>query len=390
MLDFTTLFIIAGLAIGILAGNAAIYGDTVRVQIAVAQSLNAAGFTEASAEAVFLAEAGKIVRGESIIPAPQVRVNTSPSVVTALAKPLNLDSLVTALQNQLGINHLLVSGAVLAETGAGKPTEGTPVRPLTPGTRLDMVVVVAQPHQTPVQTVLEQPDGDATTLVKRGAAWAMEQVAPYRVVLAHFLDGIQGDPAELSRANAAADRFLRRPWDPAKASDRAMTHNVLALMALLENRIADADAQLALAESTPDALPQARSEIALNHSFVALTQARPSKAAALLAESREDAAHLDLPGFVANLDIQEGLVDWANGDTAQAEAKFRAVIAMVPDSETAHHYLGRLLAMRGDAKGATTEEQTELISHSFEKRTQGLAVALFWTDPVKGGVVRRP
>jgi hypothetical protein len=390
MLDFTTLFIIAGLALGVLAGNAAIYGDTVRVQIDVAQSLSNAGFTGASAETVFMAQASHIVRGESIIPAPQVRVSTSPSIITALAKPLNLDAVVIALQNQLGIDHLQVSGAVLAESSTGKPDATTPVRPLTPGTKLDMVVVVARPHQTPVQTVLEQPDGDATTLVKRGAAWAMEQVSPYRVILAHFLDGIQGDAAELSRASAAANRFLQRPWDATMASNLALTHNVLALIALLDNRIADADQQLTLAETIPDLLPEARSEIALNHSFIALTQGRPDRAAALLAESRAAAAHLDLPGFAANLDIQEGLIAWGEGNIANAEAKFRAVIAMVPDSETAHHYLGQLLSLKGEARGAAAEEQTEVVSHSFETRTQGLAVALFWTDPAKGGVVRRP
>jgi hypothetical protein len=390
MIDFTSFLIIGGLLVGLLAGNAAIYGDTVRVQIAVAQSLSNAGFTETSAESVFMAEAGRIVHGESIIPTPSVRVNTSSSVLASLAKPLNLDAVVIALQSQLGIDHLMVSGAVLAETGNARSTAVDPVRPLTPGTKLDMVIVITQPHQTPVQTVLEQPDGDAATLVKRGAAWAMEHVSPYRVVLAHFLDGIQGDLAELARASASADRFLQSPWNPERASDRAMTHNVLALIDLLGNRIADADAQLTLAESAPEVLPQARSEIALNHSFVALTQAQPAKAAALLAASRKDASHLDLPGFAANLDIQEGLIAWAGGNLATAEAKFRQVIATVPDSETAHHYLGQLLSLKGDAPGAAVEEQTERLSHSFETRTQGLAVILFWTDPVKGGVMRRP
>jgi hypothetical protein len=390
VIDFTSLFIVAGLVFALLAGDAAVYGDTVRVQIAVAQSLHDAGFTEASAEAVFMAEAGRIVRGESVIPAPVVRVNTSPSVITALAKPLSLDTVVEAMQNQLGIDHLQVSGAVLAETGNGKLAATDPVRPLTPGTKLDMIVVVAQPHQTPVQIVLEQPDGDATTLVKRGAGWAMEHVSPYRVVLAHFLDGIQGDPADLSRATAAADRFLHSPWNPERASERAMTHNVLALIALLDNRIADADAQLTLAQTIPNVLPQARSEIALNQSFVALTRAQPEKAAELLRVSREQAEQLDLPGFAANLDIQEGLIDWGAGDRAAAEEKFRQIIEMVPDSETAHHYLAELLREKGETQGAAAEEQTERISHSFENRTQGLAVVLFWTDPVKGGVTRRP
>jgi hypothetical protein len=389
MIDFSSLFIIAGILFGLLAGDAAIYGDTLRVQIAVAQSLNNAGFTEASAESVFMAEAARIVRGESIIPAPSLRVNANPSVITALAKPLNLDTVVAAMQNQLGIDHLLVSGAVLAETGTSKTASPDPVRPLTPGTKLDLVLVVVQPRQTPVQTVLEQPDGDATALVKRGAAWAMEQVSPYRVVLAHFLAGIQGDQAELALAKSAADRFLSKPWEPSRSSERAMTHNVLALLALLDNKIADAEAQLAMADVVPDVLPQARAEVALNHSFIAVTQQRPDEAAALLGASREQSAQLDLPGFAAHLDIQEGLVAWSGGNLAAAEAKFRQVVAMVPDSETAHHYLAQLLRAKGDMQGAVAEETAERISHRFESKTQGLAVVLFWADPVKGGVTRR-
>src|SRR6266542_4423644 len=142
MIDFTSLFIIAGVLFGLLAGDAVMYGDTLRVQIAVAQNVSNAGFTEASAESVFMAEAARLVRGDSVIPAPTLRVNADPSVITALAKPLNLDSVVAALQNQLGIDHLLVSGAVLAEPTSTKATAIQPVRPLTSGPKLDMVMVV--------------------------------------------------------------------------------------------------------------------------------------------------------------------------------------------------------------------------------------------------------
>jgi hypothetical protein len=389
MIDFTSLFIIAGIVFGLLAGDAAIYGDTLRVQIAVAESLRNAGFTEASAESVFMAEAARIVRGESIIPAPSLRVNSSPSVVTALAKPLNLDTVVAAIQNQLGIDHLQVSGAVLAEAGTGKMASADPVRALTSGVKLDMIVVVVQPRQTPVQTVLEQPDGDATALVKRGAGWAMEQVSPFRVVLAHFLAGIQGDQEELHLATIAATRFLDKPWEPSRSSERALTRNVLALLAMLDNKIADAGDELDKAEAVPDVLPQARAEIALNHSFLAVIQRRPDEAARLLNVSREQSEQVDLPGFASHLELQEGLIAWSAGNVADAEEKFREVIAALPNSETAHHYLARLLRAKGDAAGAAAEEQAERISHRFDTKGQDLAVVLFWADPVKGGVTRR-
>ena len=388
MPDLTSLFIIAGILFGLLAGDAAIYGDTLRVQIAVAQSLHNAGFTEASAESVFMAEAARIVRGVSIIPVPSLRVNSSPSVITALAKPLNLDTVVAAMQNQLGIDHLQVSCALLTEVDSNKGATGGAVRPLTPG-KLDMIVVVVQPRRTPVQTVLEQPDGDVTALVKRGAGWAMEQVSPFRVVLAHFIAGVAGDVEELPLARSAADRFLHKPWDPTRASERALTRNVLALIALLDNKLADAEQQLVMAEATPDVLPQAQAEIALNRSFLAVTQKRPDEAARLLALSREQSEQVDLPGFGTQLDLQEGLIAWSSGRPKDAEEKFRQVIAAEPNSETAHHYLAQLLATTGDAAGAASEQKAEGVSHRFDIRSQDLAVVLFWTDPVNGGVTRR-
>jgi len=389
MIDFTSLFIIAGLLFGLLAGDAAIYGDTLTVRIAVADNIGKAGFTEATAEQVFTAEAARILRGESIIPAPALRVSSNPTVIAALAKPLNLDSVVAALQGQLGIDHLAVGGAIVAEPGGEKPVADKAQYPLTLGTRLDMVIIVVQPSQAPVQTVFVEDDGDPVTLVKRAAAWAMEQVSPYRVVLAHALDGVQGDPKGWTAARNAAQRFLAKPWDPNRASELAMTHNILALMAMNDGDIKAAEAQLDSTEPIPGVLPQVRSEIVFNQAFVAVAANRPGEAAALLRKARDASLTLDLPHFADNLDVLEGVVDWANGDAAGAEVMFRDAAATAPHNEAAHHYLAMLLAARGDAQGAAAEQRAAGIAQQFESRLQGLAVTLFWTDPVKGGVTSR-
>ena len=387
MIDFTSLFIIAGVLFGLVVGDAALYGDTLRVQIDVAQSINNAGFTETAAEQVFLAQAAQIVRGESIIPAPPIRVATSPSVVAALAKPLNLDAVVTAMQNQLGIDHLAVSGAILMESGAGNVAIEPGAHPLTT-TRLDMPIVVIRPKQTPVHTVLVEADGDPVNLVRRAADWAMEQVAPYRVVLSHFLAGMSGDTQALARATEAASRLLNRPWDPATASERAMTRHVLALMSMNDGNLAAADAQFAIADRSPGVAPQVRSQLCLDHAFLAVAMKQPRHAADLLRQSREAAVALTLPGFADNLDLLEGLIAWSGGDTATAEARFRRVIAASPSSDTAHHYLALLLAARGDAEGAAAERAAAALNQPFDVEQQGLAVVLFWTDPINGGVTR--
>jgi hypothetical protein len=382
MFDFTSLFLIAGIMFGLLAGDAAIYGDTLRVHITVPQSISSAGFTEASAESLFTAEATRFMRGESIIPAPTLRVNEDPTVFTALAKPFNLDPVVAAMQSQFGIEQLLITAAVLAP--------GDAVRPQSPGTKLDMaLVVVGRPHQMPVQTVLEQPDGDVITLIKRGAAWAMEQVSPYRVVLADAIAGAQGDPSGFSQAKETAQRFLARPWNPDRASELALTRNILALLALFANDLKEANAQLEIADITPDLLPQARSVISLNQAFLAVAQRLPDQAARFLAKGRTVSEPLQLPDFGNNLAILEGLVAWSGGDTVTAEAKFRKVVADAPTDETAHHYLAELLTATGHKQGAAAETAAVGASHRFDQKLQGLAVVLFWTDPINGGVEPR-
>jgi hypothetical protein len=46
------------------------------------------------------------VRGESIIPTPTLRVSSRPTVMSVLAMPLKLDTVVGALRNQFGYDRL--------------------------------------------------------------------------------------------------------------------------------------------------------------------------------------------------------------------------------------------------------------------------------------------
>src|SRR5262245_2275417 len=128
MIDFSSILLAFGLLFGVVAGNAALNGDTLRVQIDVPTGVGEAGCTETTEEALFLAEAARLLRGESIIPTPTLRMQTNASVVSAVAKPLNLDWVVTAMQNQLGIDYLMVSGSILAEANNAKTPVANAVR----------------------------------------------------------------------------------------------------------------------------------------------------------------------------------------------------------------------------------------------------------------------
>src|SRR5690349_3871631 len=100
--DVTTLALVFGLFFGAVIGDAALFGDPLRVQIGVPSRLADAGFPEEVAERIFATEAARIGEVQSIVPTPSVQISSSPSIFAAMAKPLNLEDLVVTLQHQVG------------------------------------------------------------------------------------------------------------------------------------------------------------------------------------------------------------------------------------------------------------------------------------------------
>jgi hypothetical protein len=163
VLDLTSLIVVAGIFLGLAVGNAALFGDPVQVQISVPPKVAETGFTGAAAEQVFAAQVAELGQTLSIVDTPRVQLSTRPTVAAALAKPLNLENLVVAIQSQAGVDVVTVRSIMLLD-GEGK--------------RLDMMTVLGMPRETPVQFTLSEEDGDATSLVRRSAERAMEWVSP--------------------------------------------------------------------------------------------------------------------------------------------------------------------------------------------------------------------
>lgn len=385
MFDLTTLAILAALFISAVAGEAAFYSDTLHLHIGVPASLEKTGFDEEFAEQTFTSEAARIIRGHSIIPAPSMRVQSQPTIASAIAQPLRLGPVVQSLQNHFGVEALSVTAAILeSEVKPGeKPVAGK--RP-----PLEMALIVSEPEQhDPAQVRLTQEDGDPVALVQQAAQWTMERVAPYRVALAHFLTGVQGDPGGFAAARETALRNLDMPWQAQRASERAMMYNILANIALVEGKPTDAIEAYDLADQVSDVMPAVRAEMGLNHALVAVVLKRPAEAAEVLKQAERASTDLDLPGFAANLRLVEGLVAWANGDLTTAEETFRDIATREPLNEAGHHYLGKLLAARGDKDGATAQTNFATAVHLTEPPTQGLVARLFWIDPVEGSLTKR-
>ena len=372
-LDITTLLVLAGMVVSLIAGEAAYYGDLLTLHINVAPPIATVGFDDTTAEQTFIAESGRIVKGDSIIPTPTLRVNSRPTVLSALAAPLKLDTVVGALQDRFGYDRVVVNGAVLSGAAGA----------------LRMVIVVEQPRQTPEQIQLTQADGDAVALVRRGADATMARISPYRVAEAHYMQGIDNNnPEALKQARETAIDYMGRPWDPARASERAMLYNLLAMLSLLDGQVPAAENQLTLVDPMPGVLPQARAVVALNRAFLAVADKQPVQALAFLKVGEKLAVGNNAPWFNPKIIVLEGLVAWSAGDLVQAEKLLRAAIVARPTSEVPHIYLAELLAAKGDAAGALAERNAAAAIHPFDQEALVFAQSIVWVDPVKGGIKR--
>jgi hypothetical protein len=369
-MDLTTLTLIAVALFGLVVGDSVLYGNTLSVVISVPPKLVETGFTEAAAEYTFLGEASRITYVNSAIPTPELRVRSVPSMASILTKPLGLEGLTGSLAIT-GASKLWVAGAMMVNP-AGKG--------------LELAMMVAEPDQAAQEIRITQEDGDPIALVRRGADLALEELSPYRVALAQYATGIVGDAAALAQARDTVTRDLARPWVPAKASERAMEQNLLALLALLTADLTAAQQELGKGASMSGVGPAARAIINLNRAFVAVALKQPAQAREFSMQAMQTTNALTVPDIEPRINALNALVLWSNGDLAGAEQLLRHAVADRPDDEGAHTYLSQLLAAKGDAAGSAAEQRAATASHTYDPHIMDLAQSVVWTDPVNGGV----
>lgn len=371
--DVSTMFLFAGLMLSIIAGDAAVNGDTLTLNVHVSPKVEQTGFNSDMAERLFVAESARIVRGASIIPAPTLRVSSRPTIISALATPLKLDRVVGAVQDQFGYDRLLVSAAIMS----------------VPENALRLVIVVEQPRESPEQIQLIQTDGDPAALIRRGAGITMERVSPYRVAQTYYIRGLENDLGALKDARDTATRYLARTFEATRASERAMLYNLMALLALHDGKIPEAETMLHLADPIPGVLPEARAVLAFNRAFLAVAARRPADAQKHFDAGEALGASISLPDFASRVTTLKALVAWSAGDTVTAETLLRAAITAVPTDERPHAYLAALLDTKTQNDSAVAEQTAAAVAaHPFVTELPFLAQSVFWVDPVKGGITR--
>jgi len=374
-MDITTLFTVASLFLGLVVSNAALFGDSLFATLSVPKSVETTGVSQAVAEKMFAVSVASFSRVPSLLATPAVQTGSAPSLPMALAKPLNLQDVVYSVQAMVRDDAVNVAGAIV-EDGKG------------PG--LLMYMVVNNPPDTPTTMVLSQPDGNARTLIETAARRATEIVAPFRVANTDFADAQGGDTAALARSKATALAGLAQPWDPsvAGATEIVLLRNLLAIMAVMEGDKAEAVKQFALGTMVPGGEPAGYGLMELNQAFFAIADRQPKEAERLFQEGSEKVHSVQSRGFRGRVMVLKGLVQWSNGNVAEAERLFRGAIERAYDDQEAHLYLATLLAARGDTEEAAMHRQVADIARGIDKRFPSLAHTFLRVDPVKGGLTR--
>jgi hypothetical protein len=373
-IDLTSLALLAGLFFGAVIGDAALYGDPLRLQISVPSRLADAGFTEEAAERIFANEVARIGEVLSIVPTPSVQVNSSPSIFAAIAKPLNLEDLVVTVQRQVGRDVVQIHGAVMeSPTGKG----------------LDMLITAESPRELPISLRLQQPDGDPVALVDRASKEVLAQVSPYRVALTDFAALLRGDATATGRIREMASDALGHPWTQTRATERVMLHNLLGVTSMLDGDLATAQREFELGYATPGALPAALGTISLNRALLDLAQKRTDAALADYKDALVKTSGVDLAGYNSRLITMAALITWAQGDLAQAASLLQRAIEVRPQNRAPYEYLARMMEARGDSAGAAAMRAASEIQPHYELDFPALAMSELFVDPIKGGLERR-
>jgi hypothetical protein len=372
--DLTTLLTAVGLLFGVIVANVAYSGNALYVSITLPAKTEQAGFAKSTVEQMFVAELNRYLALPSIIPTPSVATTSALSLPEALAKPLQLQDAVYAVQ------------AMVHDYGVVNVNASIIARP--PGSSLNMIVVVTNPPDPPVSMSLSQSDGDIKSLVEHGARETMIAIGPYRVAVTDFGDGIAGDASGFDRSRETIVRGLAQGWDPRPegATEDVLLVNLRGLLDLRDGKLDDAAKDFVAAKGFPGAFPAAYGIVSLNQAFLAIAQKQPVEAERRFEQGAAAVAATNQEGIASRVKVLEGLVAWSQGKPAIAEKDFLAAISMGDEDTMPHLYLGHLLADRGDTAGAAQQRKIGADTRRFDPSYPALAYTNFQVDPERGGL----
>jgi hypothetical protein len=361
-MEFATIGLLSAIVFGLIAGDAVISANTMAVGIGLPPAVQQSGLTRQSAEEIFVTELSRIAAIPSGVPVPVPRVSSRRTVIGALAEPLKLTEVTTALQDLFGLEPIRVSATVIQR-----------------GNGLVMETILAQEGRPLQRLSFERPDGDAVALIRHAAINTFAEIAPFRVTLAQLRDALQDPGIDVGPIRAQAERMLRRDWGADSDIERSALHSLVSVLALLHGDVAAAREEIIRAEAFRGALPTARPFYALNASFVGVLQGDLRLAERELARAEQVPMRQIIPVFPAYVEVQRGLIAWADGKVDDADAAFLRALEIDPRNNVALIYRHWIAQSRLGVPPDPADRPR--VASAFSPQIPGLMASAFVLDP---------
>jgi len=368
-MELATIGFLSAIVFGLIAGDAVISANTMAVGIGLPPTVQQSGLTRQSAEEIFITELSRIAAIPSGVPVPVPRVSSRRTVIGALAEPLKLTDVTAALQDLFGLEPIRVSATMIDR-----------------GNELVLETIVAQEGRPLQRLSFTRTDKDAVALIRHAAVTTFAEIAPFRVTLAQLRDVLQDPSIEVGPVRAAAERLLNRDWGANTDVERSALHSLVSVLALLHGDVPAARDQIARADAFQGALPTARTFYALNGSFVAVIEGDLRLAERELNRAAQVPMQQLIPTFPAYIEIQRGLIHWADGKPDEADAAFERALGYDARNRVALVYRHWIARLRQGAPLDVSDRPPVVTSVSAQ--IPGLMVSAFLLDPRDHSVMR--
>ncbi len=361
-MELATIGFLSAIVFGLIAGDAVISANTMAVGIALPPTVQQSGLTRQSAEEIFITELSRIAAIPSGVPVPVPRVSSRRTVIGALAEPLKLTEVTAALQDLFGLEPIRVSATVIQR-----------------GDGLVMETIVAQEGRPLQRLSFTRDDSDAVALIRYAAVSTFAEIAPFRVTLAQLRDVLQDPAIAVAPIRAHAERLLRRDWGQDSDVERSALHSLVSVLALLDGDVAAARAEIVRADAIEGALATARSFYALNASFVGVLQGDLRLAERELTRASQIPMRQILPTFPAYIEVQRGVIHWADGKIDLADEAFARALTVDPRNLPALVYRHWISLIRQGAAADATQRPP--VVSAVSPQIPGLMNSAFLIDP---------
>lgn len=371
-MDFITIGFLGAILMGLMAGDAVISSNTMTVNVGLPPIVQQSGLSRAPAEEIFVTELARITSTPSALPVPMPRIGSRRTVIGALAEPLKLNEMTSALQDLFGLDPIRISATML-QVEAG----------------LRMEVVVSQHGRPPKYLRLSHPNLDAVALIRRAARESFAEVAPYRVTLARLNAQLDGSETNLSEVRALTNAMIARNSQQPDDLQRSALFGLASVLSMLEGDLVQAAREVRLAESYGGALDSARAFFAFNGAFLSilagdLQQARVQTERGIAASPRHPVAN-----FPAYVQIHRGLLAWAEGQRETALQRMQEALQRDPNNRNAQVYVAWLQHLiRGQPGQFDPASLPEPLSYS--PTVPALMSSVFLQDPTARQFQRAP